>query len=671
MANPLPLWWRRAQRALNYVRQVLARRWRLWRAAANPEPAGAIVRDQFWVDDGVNYSLPLVTPLGLDAQQRAAWVTETLREANAAFHFQFDRPYQSRDSLVMPPTAEPLREWDHQTRKEVLARTHLAYERNPLAGAAVRLTTYFAVGQGLTVSYTNQRVAEIVEAFRADPANSVHTYEKQFCNDLQVDGELFIQFFAGQDGAQAINPIPPWEIDYIQTERGFRKRPVEYHRLGEQSDGTPGNYEHIDQAVPAGEVLHVAINAHSYETRGRPELFRILPWLRAYKDWLENRARQNHWRGGLIWDVTLKNSDPGKVAAKRAQYRQPPSPGSMVIHNENEVWAPLENKASAGDAADDGRQIKLMTAIGAQLPEYMLSDGANANLASATAQQLPALKKFEDFQDVMAEQVWTPIYRRVIESAIEAGVLAEVVELQDADGEPILDAAGQPRTVRAVDAFTVACPELTATDPKNLAEALQIAVTNEWASNETAAQQMGFDAYAERKKIEAEAQARTTAAYQGRGARPAAPAPAEPPAPEPEAEPAATEALRQLLTAAPDGAPAEEDGMLSIRLPRPQVNVTVPAAEPAPAPQVTVVLPEPAAPPATPVVDMTPVADALTALGQQLASLPAPQVTVTPTPVTVTVPPAPAPVVQVPSDATFTVERDAAGNIRSVTKRAD
>ena len=27
----------------------------------------------------------------------------------------------------------------------------------------------------------------------------------------------------------------------------------------------------------------------------------VLPWLKAYWDWMEDRARQNHWRGSLLW----------------------------------------------------------------------------------------------------------------------------------------------------------------------------------------------------------------------------------------------------------------------------------------------------------------------------------------------------------------------------------
>ena len=489
--------WRRVRSA--FVRLLLL--------FAAEDPGGAVAPNtQTFIDDGVDYSMPLVVPEWATPEQKAAIVKTYIAEAESTFHFQFDRPYRYSENLSQFPTADPLREWDFVTRKAVLARCHMAWERNPLANAAIALTTYFSVGDGLTVTYRNEQVEKILEEFRLNPENAVQQYEKSFCNDLQLDGELFIRFFKN-DEQVVIVPLPPWEIDWIRTERGFRKRARGYHQLGGQTDGTPGDFENIDDEIPAANVLHIAINQCSYETRGRPELFRILPWLRAYKDWLEGRARQNHWRGALLWWVKLIGGTPSQVVTKRAQYKQPPPPGSLIVSNDKEEWSEVSNKISAADVAEDGRQIKMMTAIGAQMPEYMLSDGANANLASATAQQLPALRKFSHFQDIMLWQVWQPIYQRVLETAIEAGLLPAEVEEQDAEGEPVLDADSAPKRIPAIEAFDLAAPELEEEDPKTLAEALKIAVGYGWASNETSSGRMGFDWQIEQKKIRREEQA--------------------------------------------------------------------------------------------------------------------------------------------------------------------
>ena len=509
--------------------------------------AGAIVADNTpYIDDGVNYGLPLALPDWYPAEVRAELVkVAAMREASSVYHHQFDKPYLTGENLSMFPTADPLREWDHQTRREVLSRCHLAYERNPLAGSAIGLTTFFAVGEGFTVTCRNPDVQAVIDEFRANPENAIEQYEKEFCNDLQVDGELFIRFHQDEEGQVVITVVPPWEIDWIETEMGFAKRVKAYHQNGSQSTGKPGEIEAINEDLPAGQVLHVAINKHSYHTRGKSELFRILPWLKAYKDWLEGRARQNHWRGSLLFDVALAGATPQQVAAKRAQYKQPPPPGSLAIHNDKETWSVIDPKVGAADVSEDGRQMKLMSAVGVKLPEYMLSDGENANLASATAQQLPALRKFVDLQDVNVSQVWKPIYRRVILAAIAAGRLTEEVEEYDSQGElvteelpdaapakaPEIDPAtglpkvaaapkvGPAKKIKAIDAFDVVGPEIETSDPKTLADALAVASGQDWVSAETASQKMGFDYYVEQKKIDKHLRKKQQRMAQGAGYR--------------------------------------------------------------------------------------------------------------------------------------------------------
>ena len=132
----------------------------------------------------------------------------------------------------------------------------------------------------------------------------------------------------------------------------------------------------------------------------------------------------------------------------------------------------------------------------------MLSDGQNANLASASAQQLPALRTFKEYQDIAVNRIWIPIYKRVLDNAIKAGVLPEHVQEYDGEGEPMFEDDGQtPKLLDVYEAFSLEAPELESDDPNTLAQALQISVNNGWVSDETAAGQMGFDWTSEQKKI--------------------------------------------------------------------------------------------------------------------------------------------------------------------------
>jgi len=57
---------------------------------------------------------------------------------------------------------------------------------------------------------------------------------------------------------------------------------------------------------------------------------------------------------------------------KKMEHASPPEPGSVIIHNESEHWSAVKPEINASEAAEDGRAIKLMVAVGAQLPEHYL-----------------------------------------------------------------------------------------------------------------------------------------------------------------------------------------------------------------------------------------------------------------------------------------------------------
>lgn len=453
------------------------------------------------IDDGGAYGMPVLLPRQMEAAlaskgKLAEFLTESAR---STFRFQFDTPYRSADDVPFSPiTEDPLQEWNWSTREYVLTNTHAAYQRNPIAKRGVNYVSAFVVGEGFNLTSKNDRVKEVLVAFCDNEDNAVREYERQAVRDLLVDGELMLRFFE-EGGEVVMVPMRPWECEWIETEVGFFRRKKVFHfQLYKTAGDAPRTSESEQLDIPASEMLHVAINRHGYELRGRPELYSILPWLRAYKDWLENRARQNHWRNALLWLVRVTASAPNVIAAVAARWRKPPSPGSVAVESDKVDVQALSNTVGSTDAGEDGRQIKLMSAVGLGVPEYMLSDGENANLATATRQELPALTTFEEFQTIMIEQLWYPAFKRVLQAAMDAGELPEEVDEMDADGDPVYERGengeqGAQKRVKTLDAFDVSYAPLQTNNIVTLAQALQIAAQMGWVDDETATVELGFD----------------------------------------------------------------------------------------------------------------------------------------------------------------------------------
>lgn len=480
------------------IRRIKARL-RKW-LADDGVPVGfmlpAIPRGVF---NGATYSQPLIIPRSVTRKGDQA-VTTFMESARDTYRFQFDTPMRGDADLpIMPVTEDPLEEWSADTREDVISNCHTAYDRDPIAKAAVDYTTAFAVGDGFHITYKNEQVHDVLEAFINSEDTPVREYERQFLNDLQIDGELILRVIE-EDGEVVVVPKRPWECYEIAVKDGFVKRPESY-KFREKIISSPVNQRTEEKTYAADEIIHVPINNRSYEQRGKPDLYVMLPWLRAFKEWLSDGARQEYWRNAIMFQVKVDTASAATLGAVATRYAQPPTPGTIAVTSAKEDIIPITNSAASGATNETGRQLKLQAAVGKQLPEYMLSDGENANLASSTNQELPALTQFAEYQRIMIERVWRPVLKRVLQAAIDAGALKDQVPAQDSDWEPTKDGM-----IDTLDAFDLQYEPLTQNDPMNMAQALQIAVSNDWVSNQTASTEMGFDYTKEKKLMDAERQ---------------------------------------------------------------------------------------------------------------------------------------------------------------------
>ncbi len=243
-----------------------------------------------------------------------------------------------------------------------------AYNANPLANTIVETITNFTLGRGVLVSAANRRVQRVLDAFWRDPDNHMDSRIYDLCMELSVYGEQFIRFFVNPiDGSVKIGQIDPSTIDEIETDPDNIEKPLRFHQRPVGSSS--GAFDTDGRWFEAGrEVVQFAIHKVSNAKRGRSDLATLLPWLRRYKDWLTDRVRLNKYKTAFLWDVKLLGADARAVEQKRMQYAYPPEPGSVIIHNDSEVWSAVRPEINASDVESDGRALKLMIAAGLRFP---------------------------------------------------------------------------------------------------------------------------------------------------------------------------------------------------------------------------------------------------------------------------------------------------------------
>jgi len=353
-----------------------------------------------------------------------------------------------------------------------------AWRTNPLARRIVALTTDYVVGDGITITSSDDKVNDFITRFWHHRLNHMPLRLFGMCDEMTRAGELFIVLSTNPaDGLTYIRFIPASRIDKIETDPNDLEHELRYHEL------LPGSIEGkwwnaYDPGLTNGQdpkdqvVVHYAINRPVGATRGEGDLTPILPWLRRYREWLEDRVRVNRFKNAFLWQVTLKNAKPGDIEMKQIQYKSPPSPGSILVTDENEEWTPVHPHIVAEQAEADGKVLRLMVAAGAGIPLHFLSEGESATKATAAE---------------MADPTFRHYYHRQLFFLYMLKDLIHIVHNRAVSlGKARLPKDGDLQLKHIVTDLTTADNQKLADAAKTIVEALATMKHNNWIDDETA-----------------------------------------------------------------------------------------------------------------------------------------------------------------------------------------
>jgi hypothetical protein len=303
---------------------------------------------------------------------------------------------RARETSVADPDDYLYRIVGHPTEKDAPITTYQelhqqaydAYIGNPLAFRIIETLTSYLWGPGPLIQSTSEPAQATIDNWLQ--LNRFPHRGQQLTRELHLYGELFL--LRRPDGY--LTPIDPVSVDEVKVSdhdpgivTACKVIPRDRLATGQ------GDWYTVPE-----QVYHLAINRVSNAARGRSTLWVLLPWLRRYKSWLEDRVLLNRGRSSWLWTVAVKNATPTKLREKAQLYAVPPDPGSVLFHADDEAWEAKGLQLNAEDARWDGAALKLMIAAGAGIPIHWLSEVISGTRAVAAEMGGPTQRAFTMLQ---------------------------------------------------------------------------------------------------------------------------------------------------------------------------------------------------------------------------------------------------------------------------------
>ena len=323
-------------------------------------------------------------------------------------------------------------------RTEVLEQCLDAWRDSPLGRRIVELTSQYVIGSGFDIKIDHDPTRKFVNQFWGHRLNRMPSRLIELCDELTRTGNLFLLISTDQAGMSYIRALPATNIEQILHSQNDIEQPTAFITKEDQNleSKTYPAYNHLTDTPNETVVLHYAINRPAGAQWGEPDLAPLLPWLRRYSAWLEDRVRLNRFRNAFMYVVTGSfASEAARKARQTELAANPPSSGSILVCDESETWSVITPKLEALDANQDGLALKKLIASGVGLPLHFLAEPEGSNRTTAESAGGPTFRRFEQRQQyfmwLLKDLLQVVISRR---AAVDPTISADAeIEISGAD----------------------------------------------------------------------------------------------------------------------------------------------------------------------------------------------------------------------------------------------
>lgn len=333
-------------------------------------------------------------------------------------------------------------------RDRMVKECRAFWHGDPLAKQAVRLYTDYAIGTGITFNTKDTSNLKELNSFWRNKKNKKLTSahgQQRLSKKLLIDGELFFTLFGKDQQTKIIRTIDCLQIKDIISDPEDEDTVLCYKRVSRNSE-EPKYYkdwsaEDDDLAglkdPETGKAITVEDDVVVYHLafddigkRGNSLLSSVIGWSEANLKFMKARVSIIRALATFAWKVTAKGGQKVIDQVKRdlnsslsntnqrTERNPPATAGSTWAQNQGIDMVPMPRATGANDAGEDGRNIRLMFCTGTGIFPQYIGDGRDANLATATAMELPMLKEFTGYQELW-KALWRIIFSIVLQEDID------------------------------------------------------------------------------------------------------------------------------------------------------------------------------------------------------------------------------------------------------------
>ncbi len=344
---------------------------------------------------------------------------------------------------------------------QIRAICRLFAVKNPLIKRGLGLRAAYVWAQGAEITARangkkrrEQDVQAVVESFLSDGGNqrafTGAAARERLERCLGTDGEFFPALFTRPDtGEVQVRVVVADDIAEVICNPQDRSEPWYYRRRWVQRnlrpDGTTADeqmelfhpaldYRPADRPKHFGRIpvawdapmLHVKVGDLEGQQRGIPDAYAAIDWAMAYKVFLEDWAKLVKSLSRFAWRTTAKGANARNQTRTRlaAAPRNPDGSvndvGNAVITAPDQAFEAIPKSGAVIDA-DSGKPLAAMVASALDVPLTMLLADPGQTGARAVAETLDQPTELAAGQ---RREVWATVYRRILQYAITAAVLA-------------------------------------------------------------------------------------------------------------------------------------------------------------------------------------------------------------------------------------------------------